>query len=756
MSRKKRKDKIKIIIKLITDGKLHEGLKSADINDAEDLLGIGELFLLKKVYDVAERIFDRVVQLNPNSAEAWSNKGVALGNLGKYDQALKCCDEAIKINPNYAEAWSNKGAALGSLGKYDEELKCYDEAIKINPNYAETWLNKGGTLGNLGKYDEELKCYDEAIKINPNYAETWLNKGAALGNLGKYDEAVKCYDEAIKINPNYAEAWLNKGAALGNLAKYDQALKCCDEAIKINPNYAEAYANRGVLLLNTRNYGDAETELRMARRLFSKKGMKSHTHEAYRLHSLVINASKLISRMNPLDQQFLDCLNSESLTELKERSLEISQGSRDLNNEYKKRKLPKEVKELLIGKTVCFTVLSDVMSFKKKIDFNMLNYARKVFEKWDLEPFVFAVNSLDTFVRRLDKYGNIDEVPEQLEAPLLQVLSAAHLLDGVLTKEITTKIKGKPFTAKPTATDKKPHIQYVSITDTEKNWVRACLVQLDLPLTQGFPYALREKEKYKVREKVFEVLEIAKKEHVDIMCFPELSFVREWTDEIRYSYRDFMIICGSFYDESNRNLCQVIIDGKDYPYAKCHRSIMEESINGGGLKRGDRLFFFQTKYGLVSVLTCIDYDLEYYRMSEYVKRRTNKPLDIVINPRCDIDKEHNFQARSSLDIDRPDGSRSHTFILHINVKKAVVGNTIGGGGTSIICSEHRYRIENYREHGLRPSDGAKYKICEAKDEMILIADLQIAPSTERRTKMGEWYRHYGGHWKRLDDRSIWP
>ena len=152
MSRNKRKDKkIKSIIKLITDGKLHEVLESADINDVEDLLGIGALFGQKEVYDVAERIFDRVVQLNPNLAQAWYVKGLALANLGKYDEAVKCYDEAIKINPNDAAAWLNKGAALVKLGKHDEAVKCYDEAIKINPNLAGTRFNKGLALGKLGK-----------------------------------------------------------------------------------------------------------------------------------------------------------------------------------------------------------------------------------------------------------------------------------------------------------------------------------------------------------------------------------------------------------------------------------------------------------------------------------------------------------------------------------------------------------------------------------------------------------------------------
>ena len=123
MSKKKTKDKkIRRIIKLITDGKLDKALELADVNDVEDLLGIGAQFGQNEVYDIAEKIFNRVIQLDPNLAEAWYNKGVTLGNLGKYDEAIKCYDAAININPNLAEACSNKGVTLGNLGKYDEAI----------------------------------------------------------------------------------------------------------------------------------------------------------------------------------------------------------------------------------------------------------------------------------------------------------------------------------------------------------------------------------------------------------------------------------------------------------------------------------------------------------------------------------------------------------------------------------------------------------------------------------------------------------
>ncbi|MFZ0511560.1 MAG: tetratricopeptide repeat protein [Candidatus Nitrosopolaris sp.] len=68
--------------------------------------------------------------------EAWNNKGIALGNLGKYEEAVKSFEEATRIKADFALAWYNKGIALGNLGKYEEAIISYDEAISIKPDYA--------------------------------------------------------------------------------------------------------------------------------------------------------------------------------------------------------------------------------------------------------------------------------------------------------------------------------------------------------------------------------------------------------------------------------------------------------------------------------------------------------------------------------------------------------------------------------------------------------------------------------------------
>jgi len=53
------------------------------------------------------------------TAEDWFNKGVALAAQDKYDEALQAYDRAIELNPQDAIAWHNKGLTLYRLGEGD-------------------------------------------------------------------------------------------------------------------------------------------------------------------------------------------------------------------------------------------------------------------------------------------------------------------------------------------------------------------------------------------------------------------------------------------------------------------------------------------------------------------------------------------------------------------------------------------------------------------------------------------------------------
>jgi tetratricopeptide (TPR) repeat protein len=121
-------------------------------------------------------------------------------------ETFQSYDRALQINPNYATAWLDKGIALDQLGRYIEAVQCYNTALQIDPNLAFAWNNKGKSLVHLQHYNEAIQCTDTALKIDPNLAMAWDNKAWALGNLEKYEEAIECIDRALQIDPNFVIA----------------------------------------------------------------------------------------------------------------------------------------------------------------------------------------------------------------------------------------------------------------------------------------------------------------------------------------------------------------------------------------------------------------------------------------------------------------------------------------------------------------------------------------------------------------------
>jgi tetratricopeptide (TPR) repeat protein len=94
--------------------------------------------------------------------------------LGKYSDAIAKCDKALEIAPDYAEAWSNKGVILYNLGEYDKAIMSYDKAIEINPNDDYAWYNRGLALDDLGMNKEAIKSYSQAIKLDHSYTDRVL------------------------------------------------------------------------------------------------------------------------------------------------------------------------------------------------------------------------------------------------------------------------------------------------------------------------------------------------------------------------------------------------------------------------------------------------------------------------------------------------------------------------------------------------------------------------------------------------------
>lgn len=258
--------------------------------------------------------------------------------------------------------------------------------------------------------------------------------------------------------------------------------------------------------------------------------------------------------------------------------------------------------------------------------------------------------------------------------------------------------------------EKVSRIICIPIPNIRKDCLRVCLVQLDFLLTEKFPYQLKIKEK--VKEKILKALEVAKKEEVNIISFPELSFTKEFVGEVK-KYKGMIIIGGSFYND-NFNICPVIISGEECLVYKVHPSPHFESeiATGKGMRSGKNIKIFETEDGKLKfgVLICLDYLEESYQLYRY-QNKGNKGVNLIFNPSFNPDPER-FQRLANSDCEN-----YYVDIIQTNVKKY--------GGTCIIGVEHKDIISRLINEGYRQDDDITYKLCEANDEMMIIADLNL-------------------------------
>ncbi|MCW6038714.1 tetratricopeptide repeat protein [Spirulina subsalsa FACHB-351] len=222
-----------------------QGLKAQTV---EQLLEQGNAAQAQGRFTEAERVFRRVLQVEPNDAAAHNNLGLALYNQGKLEEAIASYQRAIQLDPNYGAAHYNLGNALRNQGQVAEMIAAYQQAIQVDPNYASAYNNLGAALREQGQLEEAIASFQQVIQIDPNHATAHYNLGSTLSEQGKLEEAIASYQRAIQADPNYSFAHYNLGFSLREQGKLEEAIASFQQVIQLSPDFAAAHKNLGLTL----------------------------------------------------------------------------------------------------------------------------------------------------------------------------------------------------------------------------------------------------------------------------------------------------------------------------------------------------------------------------------------------------------------------------------------------------------------------------------------------------------------------------
>jgi tetratricopeptide (TPR) repeat protein len=193
--------------------------------------------------------YDAAVEHKPDFSYAWCNRGVVQQALALYGPALESFDRAIELDPTDAVAHSNRASLLQGLSRWQEALASYDHVLALNPQSLPTWFARGNVLRELQQPEAALACYREAVKLDPDFVAAHANLAALLHESGRFDAALASYDRAIALQPDHARTLCARAGALLEVGRLEPALASFEQAITLQPNFPEAQYNRSLALL---------------------------------------------------------------------------------------------------------------------------------------------------------------------------------------------------------------------------------------------------------------------------------------------------------------------------------------------------------------------------------------------------------------------------------------------------------------------------------------------------------------------------
>ena len=92
----------------------------------------GEAFKTAERAEMSLVDYSKAIELNPNDADAYYNKGCTYGEAGEYDKAIADYSKVIEMDPSSADAYYNRGCAYSEKGEVDKAVGNLKRCIELS------------------------------------------------------------------------------------------------------------------------------------------------------------------------------------------------------------------------------------------------------------------------------------------------------------------------------------------------------------------------------------------------------------------------------------------------------------------------------------------------------------------------------------------------------------------------------------------------------------------------------------------------
>ncbi|MBI5682643.1 MAG: tetratricopeptide repeat protein [Deltaproteobacteria bacterium] len=167
-------------ITFFEEAKTHSSKKDADI-----YAGLGNGYMGKKDYNMADYYYNTALEIKPKNQLAIAGKG----QLFVIKQAVMA-----------------EGARLLLDGNFKGAIEEYQKVLQLYPNWVEVYAAKGWTMYKKGDYKGAYTEFNKGLNIYKLSYDIYDGIGWSALKLGMKDEAEKSFKKALEIFPGYVSS----------------------------------------------------------------------------------------------------------------------------------------------------------------------------------------------------------------------------------------------------------------------------------------------------------------------------------------------------------------------------------------------------------------------------------------------------------------------------------------------------------------------------------------------------------------------
>lgn len=219
--------------------------------------------------DLAEKIYLKILDQQPNNADALHLLGLVYGEGPDLSQAITLIRQAIKAS-DQPLFHNNIAPLLHDIGKIDEAISEFKIYLNKTPDDTDALNTLGNYYREIGKFDQAIETYQVALRIAPDIGGIHNNLALAYHETNNYEQALASLDQSLSLNSDDVLALNNLALVQVAMGNFDAARDNYKRALKIDPNFAPAEYNY-VGLLEDNDLEEAEERLR--RTLLNKSAL---------------------------------------------------------------------------------------------------------------------------------------------------------------------------------------------------------------------------------------------------------------------------------------------------------------------------------------------------------------------------------------------------------------------------------------------------------------------------------------------------